>query len=294
MVYAGAAPGRHIPYLARLFPELKFFLVDPADFDVKPTERIIVRQDFFTEGTVKELQQTYKDEKIVFISDIRTGDPKIMEQQEVEEHVQKDMQMQMNWVLDLKPVASMLKFRLPWSDGSTKYLKGDIYLPVWGPQTTTETRLIVHGSDNGQLIEYDNRLYEEQMFYFNTTTRVQYYEHSFQIQGLDHCYDCAAELVILGNYFKKYCFLNDTELKEKIQTTVQDITKEISKGRTLATAVDVVSRKSWFNPRRYDVENRQVITYEKKRKREESESEELSKRRKRRRNSDDRYYYKRR
>ena len=39
----------------------------------------------------------------------------------------------------------MLKFRLPYTPplGSTEYLDGDFYLPVWGGRTTTETRLIV-------------------------------------------------------------------------------------------------------------------------------------------------------
>ena len=64
----------------------------------------------------------------------------------------------------MKPAASMLKFRLPWGDGVSEYLAGKIYLPVWGPQTTTETRLIVTDIKEAS---YDNRKYEEQMFYFN-------------------------------------------------------------------------------------------------------------------------------
>ena len=48
-VYAGAAPGTHIPYLTQLFPEVaRFVLVDPSPFICKPSERIVVRQEFFT------------------------------------------------------------------------------------------------------------------------------------------------------------------------------------------------------------------------------------------------------
>lgn len=41
------------------------------------------------------------------------------------------------------PVASLLKFRLPWEDGTTQYLAGQVYFSSFGPQTTTETRLVV-------------------------------------------------------------------------------------------------------------------------------------------------------
>lgn len=67
----------------------------------------------------------------------------------------------------MDPARSMLKFRLPYGAGTTsteegggggggvsvhppfiitpiaEYLNGDVYLPVWGRQTTTETRLVL-------------------------------------------------------------------------------------------------------------------------------------------------------
>lgn len=51
---------------------------------------------------------------------------------------------------------------------------GDIRLPVWGPVTTTESRLVVR-NDCGTR-EYDNTAYEEQMFYFNVHQRVALYK----------------------------------------------------------------------------------------------------------------------
>jgi hypothetical protein len=90
----------------------------------------------------------------------------------------------------------MLKFRLPWDKGNSEYLNGKIYLPIWGPQTTTEvrmcayvfiekvtdtterpkrthtnahsqtqSRLIVSGTET---VQWDHQHYENQMFYFNT------------------------------------------------------------------------------------------------------------------------------
>ena len=43
--------------------------------------------------------------------------------------------------------------------------------------------------------------YEEQMFYFNAMTRVAQYRHDVVgVPGLDYCYDCNAEVVILKQY----------------------------------------------------------------------------------------------
>jgi hypothetical protein len=44
--------------------------------------------------------------------------------QEVEENVKADMTRQMQWHMQTKPVASMLKFRLPYAAGKTEYLDG--------------------------------------------------------------------------------------------------------------------------------------------------------------------------
>jgi hypothetical protein len=71
--------------------------------------------------------------------------------------VQRDMLWQQTWVRIMRPFGSILKFRLPWTDGCTLYTKGDIYLPVWGPQTTTESRLIVRQDDIDSCVSYDHR-----------------------------------------------------------------------------------------------------------------------------------------
>jgi len=46
--------------------------------------------------------------------------------------------------------------------------------------------------------------YESALFHFNTVTRVQYYAHEVtNVEGLDHCYDCMAELYIIRQYIRK-------------------------------------------------------------------------------------------
>eukprot|EP01041_Mallomonas_annulata_P005607 gene5607-11321_t len=134
-VYAGAAPGTHITFLADLFPEVHFVLIDPSDFSIEPSSQITTRQEFMTDNIAKE----FKNMRTLLISDIRSADWRIMNNQQLEETIARDMQWQMDWHLHMSPIAALLKFRLPWFEGITTYLDGDIYLPVWGPQTTTES-----------------------------------------------------------------------------------------------------------------------------------------------------------
>ena len=91
---------------------------------------------------IKTLKEELGEEKVLFISDVRSADPKVLGKEEVERCVARDMESQMEWAIAMDPVASMLKFRLPYGAGKSKYLDGKIFLPVWGPQTTTETRLV--------------------------------------------------------------------------------------------------------------------------------------------------------
>ena len=175
----------------------------------------------------------------------------------------------MRWACCLQPVASMHKFRLPWGDGESEYLGGTVYLPVWGPQTTTETRLVVTDHSAANVVRYDNRVYEQQMFYFNTVTRVQLYEHPFdRIPGLCKCYDCAAECVVLLRYLAKLGFRGSVIDTRRYNDTLADAMRALSVslsthcsssgGRTLATQVDARERKSWFDARTYNVDARRI------------------------------------
>eukprot|EP00961_Rhodomonas_salina_P164988 2223290-Rhodomonas_salina.1 len=84
------------------------------------------------------------------------------------------MLSQQRWHDIIRPLKSLLKFRLPWTAGETEYLAGDVFLQAFGPITTTEARLVPHG--HGRVM-WDHRRYEAQMFHFNTVTRVARYEH---------------------------------------------------------------------------------------------------------------------
>eukprot|EP00927_Polykrikos_kofoidii_P072197 TRINITY_DN68341_c0_g1_i1.p1 TRINITY_DN68341_c0_g1~~TRINITY_DN68341_c0_g1_i1.p1 ORF type:complete len:448 (-),score=67.16 TRINITY_DN68341_c0_g1_i1:100-1443(-) len=120
-------------------------------------------------------------------------------------NVESDMGQQSSWHLLLNPLASSFKFRLPWNDGTTSYLKGDISLPVWGPATTTECRLFVErppvvDTQTPPSAMYDNRKYERQMFYFNTHRRIAKYHHDYMDYYRCACFDCSSEAVVLAAY----------------------------------------------------------------------------------------------
>jgi len=234
VVYAGAAPGTHIKYLSGLFPEPVFMLVDPAPFTVKQSDTIIIKQQNFTDKMAHQIREQNKGRKIYFISDIRTADHEKQSSQVVEARVQWDMDAQMRWHELLGARRSMLKFRLPWDDKISEYLDGDIYLPVWGPQTTTECRLITNPFHPMAKATYDHKKYESQMMFFNNVTRHSLYRHEVIGEGLDHCYDCTAEIFILNAYLSmRKPRLAPGDLAREISKMSHKISRSMGIGRTL-------------------------------------------------------------
>jgi hypothetical protein len=135
VVYAGAAPGTHIPLLAELFPRVTFVLVDPAPFDpaLRSHERVQTRNDLMDDQLASQFAGR---DDVLFLSDIRRTHAH-------ETCIAEDMRDQERWHLFMQPRASMLKFRLPWSKGSTEYLDGAVYFQPYVHARSTETRLVV-------------------------------------------------------------------------------------------------------------------------------------------------------
>lgn len=269
VVYAGAAPGTHTEFLASMFPTLKFVLVDPADFVARHRPpQIEVRQRFFTDDIAREF---HGRTDVLFVCDIRTADWKVMTKEEVEAAVEADQPAQMRWHVLMKPRASMLKFRLPWGDGETLYLDGRIYLPIWGPQTTSETRLIVER--DAPLRAYSHRTYEAQMFAFNVCERVHLYARvrgKVECRGLCRCYDCSAELLVVLRYFCYYRLADfdlgtgqgKLALWRAIERFIAELARKCSpqSGRQLWSAVNSETRRSgWFGGRRFDTAEQRIV-----------------------------------
>lgn len=252
VVYAGAAPGTHTPFLIKLFPNTSFMLFDPAPFSTKLMngDRVTLRQECFTDEIASEIYELGLSDRLLFVCDIRSCDPSIMEEKEVDEHVIGDMDSQMRWHNIMRPRRSMLKFRLPWKKGKTNYLKGDIFLPVWGPITTTEARLITHECSS-EMCEYDNTEYEQQMFHFNTNARVGRYFHNVSVnprdsQGLDYCYDCRSEVHILGEYLRTVKQIDEADLSGSIAQLSKDISRAIGERTLLSPNSDPAGRQKFL------------------------------------------------
>lgn len=218
LVYAGAAPGHHTPMLTWMFPFVReFVLVDPAKFELDEKKmrcKHRILRECFTDEMATELRDEFaKDNcEILLVSDIRTADHRKLSSETTELRVEDDMQMQMKWHDIMKPFKSMFKFRLPYvgennSNKMVEYLDGDIYFQTWEGKTSSETRLIV--DRNSKRKQYDCSLYENWLFRFNTVERVLCYQHEVKAPGLDHCYDCRAEVHIFDEFVKAKSKISD-------------------------------------------------------------------------------------
>merc|ERR1711971_771453 len=171
-------------------------------------------QEPFTDAVAQKLsaRAAAAGQKLILISDIRTADWLRDDPEEHDGLILRDMQRQRHWVEIMRPECALLKFRLPYSAGQTEYLAGELRLPVWGPQTTTECRLVVRRSAFGPEFPtqfYDHSVLSEQLFYFNTVARVSIHPRIMQVAddceelrmesalrsvGLDRCFDCSREV----------------------------------------------------------------------------------------------------
>jgi hypothetical protein len=216
-IYAGAATGDHIPYLSDLFPSVEFLLYDPADFNIRESERIKIINDYFFDSTAAELAIKYKDHNILFCSDIRTEDTSDQNNivSTTDADIVENMKMQFNWYRIINPDLSMFKFRLPFEDGNSIYPEGTIYTQAFCGPTSTETRLIVRKNAND--ISYNNKDYEQLLFYHNTVIRKNEYDLigklNFKQDGLCNCYDCTSFIVIVNSYM---------ELTEKMSNDIRE------------------------------------------------------------------------
>jgi len=84
--------------------------------------------------------------------------------------------------------------------------------------------------------DWDNKKYENQLFYFNTRARPAVYEHAMQGAGLDHCYDCTSEIAILKQWLlRNEPSLSDAQLNERVAEESLRISRSLDSQRTLAS-----------------------------------------------------------
>lgn len=251
LVYAGAAPGTHVAALSAMFPATKFVLVDPAPFSVSASDSIEIVRDLFTDDLARQLASR---PCVLFVSDIRTADPTLHSLEESDRRIRQDMLAQWRWHALLGSRRSMLKFRLPWDKESSAYLDGEVRLPVFGPPTTTECRLVTRADDPAATREYDHERYESQMFFHNTVMRPARYSHPVRSGGLDGCYDCRAEVEILRSYLESspHWPRKHEDLDADVAALSQWISRALSRHRTLADpSPDKQARLAGIKRRQY-------------------------------------------
>jgi hypothetical protein len=227
VLYAGAAPGSHINYLSSLFPHLQFVLFDANDFSATQTDKIKIRSEKFTDNVANSC--CVSEYPILFICNVRTFDPN----NQIDNDMIHDMHHQMGWHRIIKPRASLLNFRLPRTPGKTEYLKGDLIIEPWASKRSTECRLIV--DQEHTLIDYDHMEFENALLDFHNEKRIRYYKHNIdeiKNEGLDHCYDCRAEIFILQEYLTKSNKVkSETELKTETAAMSSEISRKIVDGK---------------------------------------------------------------
>lgn len=216
VVYPGSAPGDNIELLIKFFPNVRWYLYDPRKFNdnlVRNKRVVICKQDFFLERDIKELNNLFTgDDNVLLISDIRDCDDVN------EQNIDNEMRLQEKWVTLLKPSYAQLKFRIPRLEGVSKYryLYGKLYLQMYAPQASTETRLVCSGKDI-QYVDYNVSEYEGYMCYFNRVLRPSIYQSKHKLNCLDSCHDCTLFKRMIETYIAK----------TKININVSDLIKLI-------------------------------------------------------------------
>ena len=201
VVYAGVGANAHTDILAsNFFPEYKWVLIDSCKFNHKYTANVTVRKERFCDDIAKEFADT---EKVLFIGDPHSASDPDLGVEVRHDMLLKDLQCLKAWILAMGPKAALIKFRLPYQRGSTEFLDGTMYLPVFGAPTSSETRLAIPNPSIDRVRVYDHSWYEDVMFYHNTVRRTTYFHHNVDGEGLDHCYDCASEIYIFRDYLQK-------------------------------------------------------------------------------------------
>ncbi len=222
VLYVGSAPGQHLNILLPLFPHHTFILYDPRGYEIKPSSRCIIHQNYFTD----EECEKYAGKKILFISDIRR-------EAYEEKMIIEDMEMQKRWIHIINPVMSMLKFRIPFTTGdyckepyslgkkcTINYLDGDLLLQPWAPIFSTEMRLIVPSSP--KMKEYDITEVDEKMFYHNFHDRTESILFRDKKYNWDYMQECAIIRLFKMKY-PKYAHLHLSELIKKYLYTTEYI-----------------------------------------------------------------------
>lgn len=215
VVYAGAAPGSHIPILLDMFPSVIFHLYDNGTYSSNlfdkvsnnPRKGLEVYERYLDADTARAYRHKGN---ILLISDIRTNTNKSRDAKPTDEDVSRDNATNVAITKAMDPEASLLKFRLPYSPGHTAHLEGELRLQSWSGHESTEVRLLCKRPY--RTIYYDHTEHEEKMFYHNMLRPLPIVGRRVNGNitrrmgniGITHHYDMYRESEIVAQYVAKY------------------------------------------------------------------------------------------
>ena len=181
LVYAGAAPGNHFPFLLRMYPFLTVELYDPAPFAILKyqkefADRLRIYRRPMTLTTCMNSKERNKNKLLFFFSDVRVPYANMVEDMEMDNDLStmRDMKRQMEWHNALNPIMSMLKFHLPYNDNRMlydwiEYFDGILLLQPYQREGGTECRLVVE--QGAKMKYYNSDDYENIFVYHNQIER---------------------------------------------------------------------------------------------------------------------------
>ena len=187
VVYVGVGADKVVPPLADLFPEHHFTIFAADGRTMSRITGVAVFADTLTD----DVAETFSSDTL-FIGDLPPTT--------TEAGLAPVMLDQQRWTRIIRPAAALLRLKMPWSKGSSQYLGGALMRPMYEGPTETQAYLVV--TDSEADATYEHGVWEDYMFHHNTFTRYHYYEHPIDPveSGLDHCYDCAAEIYVLKEF----------------------------------------------------------------------------------------------
>lgn len=241
VVYAGAAPGKHIPALASLFPKTPFFLYDIEKFVIEPTEQMTLCHEYFTDETARAWGTSGK--KVIFISDIRCA----VWAGRVYKCELQLMTMQAQWLEIMLPVWWSVKFRIPYAIVNAAqtfpYLGGHLLFQPFGNPLTMELHLVGnmgHVIAGSRAVDYESRVIEEMLSNHNHDVRPvgNMYSNVFTLKDepysgphaskLDNSYDVTYLMFVADVYMRKsgsvFTPKTETEAIDFVMTLVQSFT----------------------------------------------------------------------
>jgi hypothetical protein len=78
---------------------------------------------------------------------------------------------------------------------------------------------------------YDHQDLDVAMAHFKNVERTTYYVHDMDdVEGIDHCYDCRAELFVLEQYVRQVeKKQRDEDIRERVKQLSKDISRNIQR-----------------------------------------------------------------